>query len=113
MRVNQEIYFRTVSSDLMRLQNRQLQTQESINTQKRVNQLSDDGRETYYTILSSSLAITLASQYKTNLSQAQTWMKYSDTAMQSLSDLIKRAQVLAEQMSTGTYESADQLTTSS
>ncbi|MFH1034844.1 MAG: hypothetical protein V1806_10100 [Pseudomonadota bacterium] len=112
MRITQEAYYRTVSSDLMRLQNSQLETQRSITTQKKVNAPSD-GRETSYTILSSNLAINLASQYQSNLGQANSWIKSSETAMQSLSDLLQRAQVLAEQMSTGTYQSADQLTTSS
>lgn len=112
MRITQDAYYRSVSADLMRLQNSQLDTQNSINTQKKVN-VPSDGRGSSYAILSSNLAISLADQYKTNLSQAQSWMKDSDTSVQSLSDLIKRAQVLAEQMSTGTYSSDNQLTTSS
>jgi flagellar hook-associated protein 3 FlgL len=112
MRITQDAYYRSALADLMRLQASQQQTEKNITTQKKVNAPSD-GRGSSYTILSSSLAISRADQYKTNLGQAQSWMKASDTAMQSLNDLLKRAQVLAEQMSTGTYQSSDQLTTSS
>ncbi|MBI4800316.1 MAG: hypothetical protein HY794_16615 [Desulfarculus sp.] len=112
MRITQDAYYRSALADLLRQQQNQMETQNTISTNKRVNAPSD-GRETSYTILGSQMSLLLTSQYQTNLGQAQSWMEAADTAMQALSDQLLRAKVLAEQMSTGTYQSADQLTTAS
>ncbi|CAO0823218.1 hypothetical protein DFAR_3550002 [Desulfarculales bacterium] len=90
VRTTQNAYYRSVFADLMRLHADQQATPNSISTQKKVNTPSL-GRETSYTILSSPLAISLADQYKTNLGLARSWMKDSDTVMQYLSELLKRA----------------------
>lgn len=112
MRITQDAFYRSALADLLRQQGSQIETQNTITTNRRVN-LPSDGRETSYTILGSQMSLLITSQYQTNLGQAQSWMKAADTAMQALSDQLLRAKVLAEQMSTGTYQSADQLTTAS
>lgn len=42
-------------------------------------------------------------QYQRNLETAGDWLKQSESSLQNISDLLKQAKTLAEQMATGTY----------
>ncbi len=45
-------------------------------------------------------------QYQRNLATAQDWLRVTETTLQNINDLVRRAMTLANQMATGTYTAA-------
>jgi len=45
-------------------------------------------------------------QYQRNLATAQDWLRLTETALQNINELVRRAMTLANQMATGTYTAA-------
>lgn len=103
MRVSEESLMRTLLADITRLQYTQFRTEKEISTGHRVNSPSDDP-EVSRTVMSSQLTLLEIEQYGVNLEAADNWMVASESAMQSMVDLLNRALVLAEQMSNGTIQ---------
>lgn len=112
MRISQESLYRTILQDIFNLQYKQFKTEGEISTGHKVN-VPSDAPAYAVTILGSQQALREVAQYQTNLESANTWMVTSESAIQSLVNQIKRAQVLAEQMATGTYEALEYQSTSS
>lgn len=111
MRVSEESLMRTLLADITRLQYTQVLTEKEISTGHRVNAPSDDP-EVSRTVMSSQTTLLELLQYKTNLESAQNWLQASESSMQSMVDLVKRALVLAEQMANGTIQESQREGTS-
>jgi flagellin-like hook-associated protein FlgL len=96
----------------MTLQREQQRLANEMNTGNRVNAPSDDS---FYapTILNSRYALEQISQYRTNLESAYTWLKASENSIASMEQRLTRARVLAEQFSTGTYNTDEYMAASS
>ena len=112
MRISQESLYRTILQDIFNLQYKQFKTEGEISTGQTVS-VPSDAPAYAVTILGSRQAVLEVAQYQTNLESANTWMVTSESAIQSLADQIERAQVLAEQMATGTYDSLEYQSTAS
>ena len=106
MRVTQESMYRTMLTDVMRLQAEQFATSQQVSTNRKVNAPSES--DYAVTILRSRLSLNEVDQYKVNLEASNSWMTASESAMQSIVDRLTRASAVAEQMSTGTYQSDQQ-----
>jgi flagellar hook-associated protein 3 FlgL len=98
--------YRTMLTDVQRLQAEQYTTSQQVSTNRKVNLPSDS--DYAVTILRSKVSLNEVDQYKVNLEASNSWMTASESAMQSIVDRLTRAQALAEQMSTGTYQSDQQ-----
>ena len=112
MRVTQDIYYRMVLRDLGNLYLEQVETNRHIATGHKVNAPSDAPAYAV-TILDSRQLLMEVDQYRNNLEWAGSWMTASEEAMRSLSDLLKRAQTLAEQMANGTMDEEQYQSTAS
>lgn len=112
MRVTQEIYYRTVLRDLGNLYLDQVETNRHIATGYKVNAPSDAPAYAV-TILDSRQLLMEVDQYRNNLEWASSWMTASEEAMRSISDLLQRAQALAEQMANGTIDEEQYQSTAS
>lgn len=112
MRISQENQYRTVLNDISSLQYQQFITQRQVTTNKKVN-LPSEARNYAVTILDSQHVLRETDQYGSNLEVASSWLKAGEAGMDGLTDLLGRAKVLAEQLSTGTVEATEYETTSS
>ncbi len=112
MRVGSDTLYRNMTDDLLRLMESQYKTEKAVATGHKVNAPSDAPSYSV-TILDSRNLLGQADQYLTNLSQASDWMNASQSSMQSMVDLLRRAKTLAEQMSTGTIQEAEYESTAS
>lgn len=106
MRVGNESIYRSMTSDLLRLMESQYETQKALATGHNVNAPSDAPSYSV-TILDSQNMLDAVDQYRTNLEEASDWMTASESSMQSIVDLLRRAKTLAEQMATGTIQSEE------
>lgn len=103
MRVTQEIYYRSAIRDLLNLQYQQVLLDHQITTGQKVN-LPSDSPSNAVTILGSRNLMYQVTQYRSNLEAASNWMTASESSMSSINDLLTKAKILAEQMSTGTIQ---------
>lgn len=75
---------------------------EAVSSGKRINRPSDDPIDTArvlgYRTLTSSLT-----QYKKNIENGSTWLRYTEAALADAEQVFVDAKVLAEQMATGSY----------
>ncbi|MFZ5585613.1 MAG: flagellin [Thermodesulfobacteriota bacterium] len=106
MRVSQENQYRTVLNDISQLQYQQFVTQRQITTNRKVN-LPSEARNYAVTILDSQNVLRESDQYGSNLEASASWLKASESSMDSLTDLLGRAKVLAEQLATGTVRETE------
>lgn len=105
-RIGNEDLYRTVLRDVFRLRYEQVKTEEEISTGKKVNRPSD-AAGFMATILESNRSLEQVKQYRFNLEAAGNWMKTSESSMNSILELLKKAKVLAEQGATGTLQSLE------
>lgn len=112
MRISQENQYRTVLSDISQLQYEQFVTQRQITTNRKVN-LPSEARNYAVTILDSQNVLRESDQYGSNLEASGSWLKATESGMESLSDLLNRAKVLAEQLATGTVRETEHESSSS
>ena len=95
--------YRTVTTDVLNLQYRMFELDETISTGKNV-LVPSDAPGFMATILTSLRSTEVLDQYSSNLEAATTWMSSSESNMDSILSRMRSALTLAEQMSTGTYE---------
>ncbi|MFH1058762.1 MAG: hypothetical protein V1797_08805 [Pseudomonadota bacterium] len=112
MRISQENQYRTVLSDIASLQYQQFVTQRQVTTNRKVN-LPSEARNYAVTILDSQNVLRETDQYGSNLEVASSWLKAGEAGMDALTDLLGRAKVLAEQLSTGTVQDTEYESSSS
>jgi flagellin-like hook-associated protein FlgL len=112
MRVTQANNFRIVQNDLLTQLWDQVQINNQVTTGNRVNAPSD-APEWAVSILQDHRILAEVQQYQANLNSANDWMSASESAMQGILESLQRAQVLAEQMSTGTFQPLEYQTTAS
>ncbi|KIX13304.1 hypothetical protein [Dethiosulfatarculus sandiegensis] len=112
MRVGQSNIYRTVVSNMMRLQSESFAVDKSIFTGNKVNAPSE-APSLAVTILNSRHSLFEIEQFGSNLSEAKQWLSTSETSMQSIVDTFKRAKVVAEKMATGTYDLSQRRSTAS
>ena len=101
-RVTQATYYRQAINELMRMEYGHAVLSEQISSGKQVNRPSDNpvlaipGQYTHR-------ALDDIEQYKKCVDHALTWVRQSESIMQSMNDLLADAQSTAEQLATGTY----------
>ena len=103
MRINTQAYFRNSLVDLFNLQSNVVDIDQAIASGREI-MFPSDGPSESVTIMDSQEMVRQVFQYNRNLETAHAWMEASESSMQSIKDLLDRALVLAEQMSTGTYQ---------
>ena len=96
-----------MTSDIDRLLVEQFKLQQQISSSKKVNAPSDVGAESVV-LMRAHRRLERIDQYRLNLDQARSWMTSSESNMDSMLELLKRAKTLAEQMATGTYDANQQ-----
>ena len=104
VRVSQQMLFSRYVSNMNRSLSELLDLNIKAQTQKKVNQPSDDPSG-MVRILDHRDTLRTLSQYQENISTAKGWLGRSDETLLQVSTLITRAKELAEQASTGTYDS--------
>ena len=79
-------------------------------TGNKVNYPSDDP-VAMVGILSSRQQLAALAQYEANINMAESWLNNSESALDSISDIMARAGELAEQMATTTYSATNRTAT--
>lgn len=106
MRVTEQMIFSTIAAQLQRKTAALLKIQEQVATGKAINRPSDDPIG-YTQILNFETTLAMTAQYLRNISQADTYLLTSESALQSVQDQLARAHELAVQMANATYTAAD------
>lgn len=93
-RVTENMKFTTITNSLFNVQGKSANLMEKMSTEKNINRPSDDpigaGKVLNYTSTIASIE-----QYQTNITNAETWLSVTDTALSSIYDLIGEAQEIA------------------
>ncbi len=102
LRVSERNFYRQVEMELGRQQNSMFVANQMISSGKAVNQPSDNSLRS---ILAqhSHRQLEQVKQYNDCVDHAQSWIKQSDSKMNSMVEIFGRFKELANQMSTGTY----------
>ena len=103
-RVGNANQYRTITTDVLNLQYRMYELDDTISSGKDV-QVPSDAPGFMATILTSLRGNETLDQYSSNLQASDTWMSASESYMDSMLDRLQSALTLAEQMATGTYDS--------
>jgi flagellin-like hook-associated protein FlgL len=106
MRVSDANNFHIVQNDVLTQLYKQVQISNQVLTNKTVNYPSD-APAWAVNILQDHRILAEVQQYQSNLTSANDWMTASESSMQGILGVLQRAQVLAEQMSTGTIQSQE------
>lgn len=93
-RVTESMRYSILTGSISNVQVKSASLMEKISTQKNINRPSDDPvgavKVLRYTSTMSSLE-----QYQSNITNAETWLSVTDTAMSSIRDLVSKAQTVA------------------
>ncbi|HLG74327.1 MAG TPA: flagellar hook-associated protein FlgL [Chloroflexota bacterium] len=106
MRVTDQMQLDTVLNAFQANEQSLERAQQIVTTDKNVSQPSDDPYAASQAILFRQ-RIGLNTQLQSNLNEAKGWLDASDSALNSLDDVLQRARQLAIQMSNDTYTTAD------
>lgn len=102
MRVTNNMIFTQSHINISKQYEQLFKINEMVTSGKRINRPSDDpgdiGKVLGYKALLCSLE-----QYKRNIETGSTWLNYTEAALSDAEQVFMDAQVLAEQMATGTY----------
>ncbi len=101
MRVTQNMLYQNSLSAILRNQEKVLDYQNQVNTQKRVNQASD-GPLDMSRVLALREELSATVQYERNISKATSWLTATETALQEVTDLVRGARTLALAQANGT-----------
>lgn len=101
MRVTLPGIFNDINRDLQRLQAELQQVNESIASGRKYQNISQNPTD-MATALGYKTDLSQINHYQRNLQGAETWVKGTESILRDFDDLLKAAEVLAEQMATGT-----------
>lgn len=101
-RVSQSTIYRNINTNLSTLSYRMAEINNQIAAGRKVIKPSDDPSGGAL-ILSMRSVLSGVSQYGKDLSIADDWLKQTESVLQGMKDILERANILAEQMSTDTY----------
>jgi flagellar hook-associated protein 3 len=102
MRVSMPTIFGNIQSQLQRLAEDLQHTNMTISTGRKYQQISDNPVEVG-ALMGLNLESAQATQYKSNLDTANSWLSSTETALTNINTLVSSTAGLAEQMATGTY----------
>lgn len=102
MRVTQKMIFGRTIYNINKQYEQYFKQNEIVSSGKRVNKPSDDPLGMSKILGLRSLESSLQ-QYKKNIINGSTWLRYTESALYSAELVFQEAKVLAEQMATGTY----------
>ena len=106
MRVTQTTIYQNINQNISRITEQLKNVNEQIASSKRINKPSDDPLGLTHA-LNLKEVLSQINQYGTNINHSQSWLRATESALQSAQDLITRAKTLANQMSTETYTATD------
>ncbi len=108
-RTSMRTLFQSINTNLSRLTWEMTDLNNQVATGKRVNKPSDDPSGGAV-ILAMRSVLADVKQYNKDVALADDWLKQSEAIMQNMKNVLERANVLAEQMSTDTYRDENLLT---
>jgi len=106
MRVTQSTIYQNISQNISKITEQLKNVNEQIGSSKRINKPSDDPLGLTHA-LNLKGVLSRINQYGTNINHSQTWLQATESSLQSVQELITRAKILANQMSTETYNATD------
>ena len=106
MRVTQSTIYQNISQNISKITEQLKNVNEQIGSSKRINKPSDDPLGLTHA-LNLKGVLSQINQYGTNINHSQTWLQATESSLQSVQELITRAKILANQMSTETYNATD------
>lgn len=101
-RTSLKTQFQNINTNLNRLTWDMSRINNQVATGKKVNRPSDDPSGSAL-IFSMRTVLADVDQYRKDVALADDWLKQSESVLQSMKDLMEKANVIAEQMSTDTY----------
>lgn len=103
MRVTQNSSANNAIYNIQQQRTRMDALQESISTGRKINRPSDDPLSSGV-LLDVNARLNAIDQYSTNISKANTWVKFTDTALTGMTDIMSQAKKLISTINTGSND---------